>query len=252
MKKYFFLVVIASVILFSCSKEKEINPATPSSQLMTELKFTSSKLTMTYDNQGRIQTIHRDVPPYVYDQEFTYSPGKVFHKTYFKGKVSTLGEYTMVNGKATAHDWQEFDLNGNLLSSHHDKYTYDAKGQLEKRVYTNGAYWLYTFNNDGNISNTVYYDGNGQMVYRSEYEYGNTLNKFPYLTDNNNFGELFFVPGYSKHMRKTMRSFDLPGDIKNYEVKYDYQLNEGGYPVQTTGTEIFPSNNQWSFTAKFQ
>jgi hypothetical protein len=252
MKKIFLLFMMISLVLFSCKKDAGIDQPQPVDQKMTEMKFSTSTVTLSYNADGSVKTIHRDQGPYIYDHEFSYAPGKVFFKTYLGGKKSEFGEYTMLNGKAIAKDWESYNLDGTVMNTFHETYTYNAKGLIEKFIYTNGAYWKFTFNDKGDITSSVYYDENGVVTSRAEYEYWDTPNKFPYMTDNNVWGDLFFIPRYSKHLLKIRRSFNMPGDIQYSGVAYQYDLNSGGYPVKTYGTELFPGSNQWSFTTIFQ
>jgi YD repeat-containing protein len=165
MKHSLLLLVAATGLLISCSKNKNDSPVNPSTGSFRIKTYSSDNGTSnyTYDSKGRL--ISRVYPDGA-KSEFDYSnPNKIINNYYFPdGSLEGTGEYDLnaaglivkkvySDGPANVYTF-EYDASKNIIKEIHDV---NGNVSVLDYFYTNGSMDSVRYKWNGNLHYTVIY-----------------------------------------------------------------------------------------------
>lgn len=251
-KNSFILFLAACFLLGSCKKETFNEPVTGhvvSKKLLQSSMYGNTVL--SYNADGTLKKIDVTTASYVYRKEFSYAPGKVSYMTWIGSLKDQVGEYTIVNGKATAYVWTYFAANGDPIATYNESFVYNANGLLEKRTYGNGDYTTFNYDSKGNLILSTAFT-QGQASSKIEYTYTNQPDRFPAYGFFYTWGEGFVLPPMSKFLPVTQKKTDLVTAQVSYEGTLNYDLDADGYVLKGNWHSISGGYADWEWTNTFQ
>ncbi len=257
MKKFISFLIISSVLLASCKKDKTDvvapgAPAVPSKKLAHSTM--NGDLTLTYNADGTLRTLDKVVAfgPYHFTTTYSYSPGKVNYLAMLNGKKSEIGEYTIVNGRPTTFVWTYFDAFENPLATYTETFKYNAKGLLAEHQFGPVVHTLYTYDANDNLVTAVYYNDQGIAESKTEYTYGNQKDLFPAMNYMSSDGEGFLLPAYSKYLPVTQKGTNLLTNTIEFENSFTYTLDADGYVIKGKSDAANPAHTDYEWISTFQ
>jgi len=253
MKEIMTTLVSASLLLFSCSKQKDLpsdgNTGTSAKKLV---QSTINNLNALYYNpDGTIKQIDRTISSEIYSKHFTYSNSKVSYIGYLKTIKAETGEYSLVNGKIVAFDWITHDAFGLPITSYHETFTYNSRGLLDKHMFDNGNYAVLEYDEKDNLVKSTYFES-GQASKITEYTYTSIPDKFHWFGFFDCYGEGFFKPAYAKFLPASEKITKLSTGEVTYFVTFTYELDSQGYMVKASADQHIAGYPSYQWTNVFQ
>lgn len=231
MKKTTSLTAIAftSLIVLSCSKEKNENPSnTAATSSVTRIKTwsnTSGQKTYLYDNSGKLTEVQSNTGSKV---TYEYAPGKIIHRQF-----NTAG----VNDFTAEYDLNEAGLVVTEKRPSQPGFTatfiYNDQKQPVKSIYnTNGIVHTQDF---------FYNNGNCDSIRISENGNWDYTRHFTHYTDKSNHlsNEAYGYPFFgkeSKNLVKSVEYIDSNGSSSGL-TSIEYEYDAKGRPVKETKTQ---------------
>lgn len=252
MKKVFFTVVSAGMLLTSCKKERTEPTPAPAEKRISAVKYVNSAgETMNdqyfYDSQGRISMI-KGIDN---TQYFTYeSKQRFFMKSVRNHDTSIyrMHEYRL-NNLGQAEKEIERYKDGSVYAS--TDYSYTTEGLLQTMITTypaqNKSFRFEFATRDGVITEKRFYR-DGIFDSREEYSYeeGLLFKGFNQLCWYVLSPGLYGTP--MKHPLSGLKSYDAAGNLQ-WTRTYTTQFNSDGSCKQYTG--LHPADNSF-FTYSFE
>ena len=231
--KKFIAFMAAATLLVSCSKDAD-QLYIPATKKMKRVVYENGNYAeVNYDESGKVKTVVNKAGVYLYTKTFTHSPGTISYLSVLNGKKTEVGDFTIVNGKVTDFTWTYFDAYEAPINTFHETYEYNVQGLLSKHNYDDGSFYIYTYNNEGDLMEQVYHDVNGTPTDKFTYSYTSLVDKFPWFSEDDDSGHAFLFPAESKHLEKGLIHTKLPGGTINYEYSISHELDKDGYVVKS-------------------
>ncbi|WP_282788082.1 hypothetical protein [Flavobacterium croceum] len=239
MKKLFYLVLLTTFFLFSCSSNNDENaqvaPANSLKKITETVYYNSSYIdyssaTFNYEN-GKLASISNNNNTNLL--KFTYNNDLIVEVNSYTNNNLVAKNIVVHNGNLitsiTNSDNTERELffyNAGILSTKMNQSMSNTTNNWTTYLTTN-----YTFNNGNIITERFIYNDNNNMISDYSYEYDSKLNPMTYM------------PNDLKYIIGSLESLDFVS--KNTDIKtYKYQSTNFSDPTLLYSSEItYNSNN---------
>jgi len=242
MKRNIIIASLCIAALSSCKKSDHVNDE-PGEMLTSEIKGKTlvstnidGQITIEYTADKKISSMYKIAANGTEQKSsFTHEPGKstytVMEKINNDWVKKLVGIFTMVNGKATHYELNIYNANGNLQDTRHEEFTYDNKGRLVKRKFSNDYFRTYLYDKNGNATKLVYHTSEGVALDTLIYTYGNMPDKFTQLNFRTTLAEGFFLPPLARLLPVAQYGVKSNG-VEHDHLTFAYETDAEGYVIK--------------------
>lgn len=243
--------ILAALVLASCSKDKEVIDNPVPKQIKKLSYLNGSQYEYSFNPDGKPKQVIQTTASNVYVTNYNYTPGKISYTILRNGKLNESGEFTLQNGKPVSLDYTYYDNSENPIENNTDGYEYNAKGLLSKMQLSSGAYYIFAYDEKGNLVESGLYNNN-QMASRVYYSYYEQENKYPWVTGETHSGLGFFFPPRATQLLKTVETRDPQTDELTQKYDITHSMDASGFVQQSVYDQSFPAINQDDYTITFE
>lgn len=236
MKKILTLSSLCFILfLTACKKDKDVQLPAPPPQKTIKQTTLDEQWTFEYNANG---TIKERMIGNAYREMFSYSAGKVDVETRVDGQLSGKATMPIVNGKPTQLTWTNYNDMGQPTTSYTETFEFNAKGLLQKRVYSSGEYNKYEYNAAGDLMLLTSFDDLGQPYSITEYTYVDKEDKHPQFTylNTNLYG--FFFPRLAIHLPLSEKRTNVQTNMIAFNMSFTYEFDSDGYVTAGFGHSL--------------
>src|SRR5258705_634318 len=235
LKTFAILLFVLAMAFTSCKKESTITnsipvaPVTPNERLLLSVTGMNSNYSFEYNSD-------RTVKSYTWGGgtlkgSFSYPANKLVIIYYDNNVKNSDYVFELSNGIAQKQTSNNYAINGTIIDTYVNLYSYNAGGQLIKETFTknavNGGSVDWSYDNNGDLSGLTVKDQNGTITWQSTYEYDlSLLDKSVSYGQFNSVGAGSVFPKKAKHLIKKQTTIEN-NITKTYN--YTYTLDAQGY-----------------------